>query len=71
MSRWDKLVESQRSKREQYLAELRKLDVNANVAESDQRAKYRQAKCDLVKIRRKSLIINEKIRTKKKSVNGR
>ena len=46
--RWDKLAESQRSKREQYAAELRKLDAD-RAADLISEAKYRQAKADLAK----------------------
>lgn len=47
-TRWDKLAESQRSKREQYAAELRKLDAD-RAADLISEAKYRQAKADLAK----------------------
>ena len=46
--RWDKLAESQRSKREQYAAELRKLDAD-RAADLISEAKYRQAKADLAR----------------------
>ena len=46
--RWDKLAESQRSKREQYAQERKKLDAD-RAADLISEAKYRQAKADLAK----------------------
>ena len=46
--RWDKLAESQRSKREQYAEERKKLDAD-RAADLISEAKYRQAKADLAK----------------------
>ena len=46
--RWDKLAESQRSKREQYAEERKKLDAD-RAAELISEAKYRQAKADLAR----------------------
>ena len=46
--RWDKLAESQRSKREQYAEERKKLDAD-RAADLISEAKYRQAKADLDK----------------------
>ena len=69
--RWDKLVpKSQRSKREQYIAELRKLDVNRR--RSDQRGEISagQSRSGKKYEEKASSIQTEKIRRRKKSVNS-